>query len=242
MPPDAPLPAGSAWGQPAPPDPDRPAGPDRPPAWGPPRAWGGPQEVAEPRARTALILAVVGLFVFLVPSVIALVLASRVRRPGAGRATIKTAAWARTVGIVGLFTSVILTGSVVAGASLVHTTTSYADLPVGACFNRTTHGTTVSVAQVSCAKLHNAEAVGRVTAPDGPWPGADGFAQIAGPTCGNDAEQYLHASIPRANIVVNYIFPERTAWIDGQRTVLCELRTTDGSKVSGPIGAGATTT
>lgn len=188
------------------------------------------------------MLAIIGLFVFIVPSVVAIVISAQARRPGAGPATMRTAGWARGLGIAGLFTSLILTVSVVAGASLAHSTTSYADLQVGNCFNRTTNGSTVEVQGVSCSAPHNAEAVGRVTVPEGPWPGPSGFAQGARSRCGHAVERYLHGRVPGANVIANYIFPERTAWNDGERTVICELRTTDGTKVSGPIGGASTRT
>ncbi|MDQ2729861.1 MAG: septum formation family protein [Actinomycetota bacterium] len=201
-----------------------------------------------PRARTAVVLGVIGLFVTVVPSVIALVMARNVKRQvsaaEANPATLAAAGRAKVLGIIGLFSSALFTLFVVLGA--LGTTGSasssdYTRLQPGDCFNRTPSGSTVSIQHVSCAKAHNAEAVGRIIVPAGPWPGQTGFVMIVGSTCDAYAQPYMQDGVS-SNVIVTYIYPERQAWDDGSRVVVCDVRTADGSKVNGPIGGGATAT
>ncbi len=195
-----------------------------------------------------MLLGVIGLFVTVIPSVVALVMARNVKRHasagGANLATLAAAGRAKVLGIIGLFSSVLFTVFVViaaVGASGTVATGDYTRLQPGDCFNRTPSGSTISVLQVSCAKAHNAEVVGRIIAPGGSWPGQDGFRTIVGTTCDEDAQAYLQSDVS-SNVVVTYIYPEHQAWDDGSRVVVCDVRTVDGSKVNGPIGGGTTTT
>lgn len=195
-----------------------------------------------------MLLGVIGLFVTVIPSVIALVMARNVKRhasaAGANLATRAAAGRAKVLGIIGLFSSVLFTVFVVAaavGANGTVTTSDYTRLQAGDCFNRTPSGSTVSVQRVSCATAHNAQAVGRIIVPGGVWPGKDGFKQIVGSTCDDDAQAYLQSDVS-SSVVVTYIYPERQAWDDGSRVVVCDVRTVDGSKVNGPIGGGTTST
>jgi hypothetical protein len=195
-----------------------------------------------------VVLGVVGLFVTVIPSIVALVLARKVKgqaaTAGANVATLAAAGRAKVLGIIGLFTSVIFTVVVVGaavGASSAVSSGDYTRLQPGDCFNRTPAGSTVAVRKVSCATPHNAQAVGRIIAPNGSWPGGPGFTLIVGATCDEDAQAYLQGDVS-SNVIVTFIYPERQAWDEGSRVIVCDVRTVDGSKVKGPIGGGTTTT
>jgi hypothetical protein len=195
-----------------------------------------------------VVLGVVGLFITLIPSIVALVLARKVKRQaataGANLATLAAAGRAKVLGIIGLFTSVLFTVFVVlaaVGANGTVSSSDYTRLQPGDCFNRTPAGSTVAVHKVSCATPHNAEAVGRIIAPNGSWPGGVGFTLIVGATCDEDAQPYIQSDVS-SNVIVTFIYPERQAWDEGSRVIVCDLRTADGSKVKGPIGGGTTTT
>ena len=190
----------------------------------------------------------IGLFITVVPSVIALVLARQVKRQaaaaGGNLATLAAAGRAKVLGIIGLFSSVLFTLFVVlaaVGATSAASTSDYTRLQPGDCFNRSPSGSTVSIQQVSCAKAHNAQAVGRIIVPSQTWPGKAGFSMIVGSTCDEDAVAYVQSDVS-SNVIVTYIYPERQAWDDGSRVVVCDVRTADGSKVNGPLGGGTTTT
>ncbi|MDQ6838159.1 MAG: septum formation family protein [Actinomycetota bacterium] len=195
-----------------------------------------------------MVVGVIGLFIAVVPSVIALSMARGVKRQassaGANSATVAAAGRAKVLGIVGLFTSILFTVFAVAvavGASTAVASTDYTRLQPGDCFNRTPTGPTVSIQKASCAKAHNAQAVGRVIAPGGgDWPGPAGCSIIVASTCVDDAQAYVQGGVG-SNVIVTYIYPERQAWNGGSRVIVCDVRTADGAKVIGSIGGGTTT-
>lgn len=193
-----------------------------------------------------MILGVIGLFTG-IPSIVALVLASQIKRgaaaAGSSFATLAAAGRAQVLGIVGLFTSVAIIGitalGVAGGGS--DTAIDYTRLQPGDCFNRTANGSTVSVVQVSCDQPHNAQVIGRVIAPDGPWPGVAGFSALVGFTCSENATAYFRGRLD-PNVIVTYIYPQMQAWDEGSRIVVCDLRTRNNAKVTGQIGAATTAT
>lgn len=193
-----------------------------------------------------MTFAIIGLFITVIPAIIALVLSSQVRsRAGQTTASLAAANRAKALGIAGIITSIIvpfIVAGVVIGA-VNGSDTDYTSFSAGQCFNRIPNGSgQVSVDRVSCSSPHNAQATGSITAPSGTWPGPDGFSQLAASTCQDDAQGYLSGP-PPDNVEVAFVYPTQQDWNDGQRKVLCDIRTVDGSKITGqwPTSSGAGT-
>ena len=98
-------------------------------------------------------------------------------------------------------------------------------LRVGDCINQTSTGTKADV--VSCTKPHDAEVFGTFQL-SGPWPGAAAVRQQAGTGCATRLTSYLNPQLADSNLTQSYVFPGQQAWESGQRTVVCEVRSTKG--------------
>jgi hypothetical protein len=113
---------------------------------------------------------------------------------------------------------------------------SYTSLNAGDCFNPSSSFSGL-VSKVSCARPHREEAVGSFDLNEGPYPGANGITDIAGPRCGELANAYGVAPQPGLQLV--WLYPRRDSWDTGTRKVVCSIRNRDGSKRTGSLRAGA---
>jgi putative regulator of septum formation len=98
-------------------------------------------------------------------------------------------------------------------------------LRVGDCIDLVPAGSEVHV--VSCTKPHDAEVFGTFRLA-GPWPGAKAVRQRAGAGCATRLNNYLNPQLASLNLTQSYVFPGQQAWASGQRTVVCEVRSTKG--------------
>src|SRR5579875_1349328 len=98
-------------------------------------------------------------------------------------------------------------------------------LRVGDCIDQTSTGTKADV--VSCTKPHDAEVFGTFQLA-GAWPGAAAVRQQAGAGCATRLTNYLNPQLADSNLTQSYVFPGQQAWESGQRTVVCEVRSTSG--------------
>jgi len=98
----------------------------------------------------------------------------------------------------------------------------------GECVNVGANGLSATV--LSCAVPHDAEVFATFTLPAGAWPGAAAVRQDAGNGCGSRLSSYLNPQLATADLTQQYVYPDRTAWQAGERTVVCEV-----SAVSGPL-------
>jgi hypothetical protein len=98
-------------------------------------------------------------------------------------------------------------------------------LRVGDCIDLVPAGSEVHV--VSCTKPHDAEVFGTFRL-SGPWPGDTVVRQRAGTGCATRLSRYLNPQLADSNLTQSYVFPGQQAWVSGQRTVVCEVRSTRG--------------
>ena len=98
-------------------------------------------------------------------------------------------------------------------------------LRVGDCIDLAATGSKVDV--VSCTTAHDAEVFGTFQLA-GAWPGAAAVRQQAGAGCATRLTSYLNPQLADSNLTQSYVFPGQQAWASGQRTVVCEVRSTKG--------------
>jgi Septum formation len=112
-----------------------------------------------------------------------------------------------------------------------HTTVRYRQaaefsLRVGQCANLSPNGSAVHV--ISCAQPHDVEVFGTFTLPGRSWPGSAAVAAAASSGCATRLGGYLNPQLAGANLAQSYAFPGQEAWVNGERTVVCEVRAVSG--------------
>ncbi|HXP56868.1 MAG TPA: septum formation family protein [Streptosporangiaceae bacterium] len=95
----------------------------------------------------------------------------------------------------------------------------------GDCIDLTTSGTTVHV--VACTDPHDAEIFGTFQL-GGAWPGDSSARQQAASGCESRLSSYLNPQLATSNLTQSYVYPGQQAWVSGQHTVVCEVRSTSG--------------
>lgn len=95
----------------------------------------------------------------------------------------------------------------------------------GDCIDLTTSGTTVHV--VACTDPHDAEIFGTFQL-GGAWPGDSSARQQAAAGCESRLSSYLNPQLATSNLTQSYVYPGQQAWVSGQHTVVCEVRSTSG--------------
>ena len=104
---------------------------------------------------------------------------------------------------------------------------------VGDCINLLPDGSVVHV--VPCAKAHDAEVFGTFRLA-GAWPGDAAARQQAAAGCASRLSGYLNPQLDTSNLTQSYVYPGQQAWTSGQRTVVCEVRSTSG-QLTGSVRA-----
>jgi hypothetical protein len=113
---------------------------------------------------------------------------------------------------------------------------SYTSLNAGDCFNPS-GSFSGRVTKVSCNSTHLNEAVGSFDLPDGPYPGVSGITDIAGTRCNQMAADY---GVPRQpTLQLLWLYPKRSSWDNGTRTIVCSVRNADGTKRTGSLRSGS---
>jgi hypothetical protein len=112
-----------------------------------------------------------------------------------------------------------------------HTTVRYRQaaefsLRAGQCANLSPNGSAVHV--ISCAQPHDVEVFGTFTLPGHAWPGSATVAASASSGCATRLGGYLNPQLAGANLAQSYAFPGQEAWVNGERTVVCEVRAVSG--------------
>lgn len=105
----------------------------------------------------------------------------------------------------------------------------------GQCVNTAPNG--LSVAVVSCATPHDAEVFAKFSLSASAWPGAAAVQQAAADGCAGRLSGYLNPAFAGVGLTEEYVYPDQTAWIAGERTVVCEVRGTNGP-LTGSVGRG----
>ncbi len=202
--------------------------------------YGAPVQQTEPLSIWSLVLGMVSFFVCpLVGGIAALITGSKAKKAidasGGVKAGRGMAVAGQVLGAVDIMASLVIGAVLIAFLSLASHHVSYTHLAKGDCFNRDTSGVFADrVTKVACRGSHLGEVVGSFDAPDGPWPGAVGIRDVAGPRCGDMASQYTAARPP--GLGVYFLYPSQHSWDNGTRLVVCELHNQDGTKRVGPVG------
>ncbi len=203
-------------------------------------------------ATAALVCGLVGLvlFIFVVPSVVALVLglvaARRARarpHPGDGRGR-AIAGW--ILGIVGIlgFLAVVITAIVAEedGSSVLDDDdeVSVYDLEAGDCVNLPDddEDSIEELAVRDCALAHDAEvyAIDDLTVDADDYPGMDAVANDAERICAGDAfERYVGSDVASSRYGYYYLFPSEESWVQGDREYVCMVISIDGSTLTGSV-------
>ena len=107
-------------------------------------------------------------------------------------------------------------------------------LQVAECFNITQNASGYTL--TACSSPHEAEVYGRFTLSGADYPGAVAVQREAAQGCAPLMQAYVNSSLTNIGYDLVYVYPDRQAWTQGERTVICETRFTNGA-ISGSIRA-----
>jgi hypothetical protein len=106
-------------------------------------------------------------------------------------------------------------------------------LHTGECVNSGPRGVD-SPSVVPCGQAHDAEIYATFGLTDQGWPGTAAVGTQARRGCAARLGGYLNPQLASAILAESYIFPDQGAWNAGERTVVCEIRSTEG-KLTGSV-------
>ena len=106
-------------------------------------------------------------------------------------------------------------------------------LRVGDCVNSGQDGIS-SPTVVPCGPPHDAEIYARFALAGHGWPGTAAIGAQARQGCTARLGSYLNPQLATAVLAESYVFPDQGAWNAGERTVICEIRSTTG-KLTGSV-------
>jgi Septum formation len=104
----------------------------------------------------------------------------------------------------------------------------------GQCVNSGPNALDVTV--LSCARPHDAEVFATFRLPDTSWPGTSAVQADASDGCASRFGSYLNPDLATIGLTQEFIYPNRTAWLAGERTVVCEVSATSG-RLTGSVRA-----
>jgi hypothetical protein len=103
----------------------------------------------------------------------------------------------------------------------------------GDCINSGTNGLAVTV--LSCGTPHDAEVFATFALPtSSSWPGDATAQQEASTGCASRLSAYLNPNLVNAGLAQEFVYPNKTAWQAGERTVVCEVSSPTG-KLTGSV-------
>ena len=119
---------------------------------------------------------------------------------------------------------------------IIHYTKSAVfSLKAGECIDP--NGQTATI--VSCSAPHDAEVFATFALPGSKWPGTAAVGTAASSGCSSRLSGYLNPQLA-ISLSSTYIYPDAVAWRAGTRTVICEVRATQGQLTGSVRGANAT--
>jgi hypothetical protein len=83
------------------------------------------------------------------------------------------------------------------------------------------------VSILPCSAPHEAEVFATFALPASPWPGTTAIATAASSGCGSRLNGYLNPQLA-ISLTQSYVYPDQVAWTAGTRTVVCEVRASNG--------------
>ena len=139
----------------------------------------------------------------------------------------------------------IVAGAIAIVGSLTHgfkkpvvihyTKSAIFSLKTGECIDP--NGQTATI--VSCSTPHDAEVFATFTLPGSTWPGTAAVGTAASSGCSSRLNGYLNPQLA-ISLSSTYVYPDSVAWQAGTRTVICEVRATQGQLTGSVQGANAT--
>lgn len=108
-------------------------------------------------------------------------------------------------------------------------------LRAGQCLNSAPNGIDAAHA-VPCRQPHDAEIYATYRLAARRWPGAGALGRQARQGCLARLGGYLNPQLAPAGLTQSYIYPGQGAWEVGERTVVCEVRSSEG-KLTGSVRA-----
>ena len=108
-------------------------------------------------------------------------------------------------------------------------------LKTGQCIDPNGQDATI----VSCSSTHDAEVFATFALPGSNWPGTAAVGAAASSGCSDRLSGYLNPQLA-ISLASTYIYPDSVAWQAGTRTVICEVRATNGQLTGSVQGASAT--
>jgi hypothetical protein len=88
-----------------------------------------------------------------------------------------------------------------------------------------------------CSTPHDAEVFATFTLPRSGWLGTAAVQQQASSGCVSRLSGYLNPDLA-ISLSQTYVYPDKTAWTAGTRTVICEVRATSG-QLTGSVRSGS---
>jgi hypothetical protein len=95
----------------------------------------------------------------------------------------------------------------------------------------------LAVTRLSCASPHDAEVFARFSLPGASRPSDAVVRREAGTGCAARLSGYLNPQLAGAGLAQEFIYPDRTAWQAGVRTVICEV-SAPGGQLTGSVRNG----
>jgi putative regulator of septum formation len=105
----------------------------------------------------------------------------------------------------------------------------------GQCANIEINGVTVA-SVIPCARPHGAEIYGVFRVADRRWPGPAALARQARAGCMSRLSGYLNPQLATPGLTESYVYPNQGAWDAGARSVVCEIRDSNG-QLTGSVRA-----
>jgi len=105
----------------------------------------------------------------------------------------------------------------------------------GQCFNSLPNGIAGAHA-VPCRQPHDGEIYGEFRVAGQGWPGAAALGEQARQGCQSRLGGYLNPQLDTSGMADSYAYPNEGAWQAGVRSVICEIRSTQG-KLTGSVRA-----
>ncbi len=103
----------------------------------------------------------------------------------------------------------------------------------GDCIKSGPNGLAVTV--LSCGTPHDAEVFATFALPaSSSWPGDATAQQEASSGCASRLSSYLNPDLANAGLAQEFVYPNKTAWQAGERTVVCEVSSPAG-KLTGSV-------
>jgi Septum formation len=102
----------------------------------------------------------------------------------------------------------------------------------GDCLNSGQNG--LAFTRLSCSTPHDAEVFATFSLPGASWPGSAAARQEAGSGCASRLSGYLNPQLTGAGLSQEFVYPDRSAWQAGVRTVVCEVSSPSG-KLTGSV-------